>query len=195
MENELLKVFDSEGTLKGTASRAEVHKRGLWHETFHCWFLSKEDGRIFIHFQLRSPDKKDFANMLDITAAGHLSSDESVKDGVREIKEELGISLTLNDLIYTGPVQDEIIIDDFIDKELCHVFIYKIPENTTPDYVFIDDEVSDIFKIELPVFEKLWTEEIYSININGKMINRDNFVPHENSYINFVMKSIKQYAL
>lgn len=195
MENELLKVFDSEGTLKGTVSRAEVHKRGLWHETFHCWFLSKEDGRIFIHFQLRSPDKKDFANMLDITAAGHLSSDESVKDGVREIKEELGISLTLNDLIYTGPVQDEIIIDDFIDKELCHVFIYKIPENTTPDYVFIDDEVSDIFKIELPVFEKLWTEEIYSININGKMINRDNFVPHENSYINFVMKSIKQYAL
>lgn len=94
MENELLKVFDSEGTLKGTASRAEVHKRGLWHETFHCWFLSKEDGRIFIHFQLRGPDKKNFANMLDITAAGHLSSDESVKDGVREIKEELGISLT-----------------------------------------------------------------------------------------------------
>lgn len=195
MENEVLKVFDSEWTLKGTASRAEVHKRGLWHETFHCWFLSKEDGRIFIHFQLRSPDKKDFANMLDITAAGHLSSDESVKDGVREIKEELGISLTLNDLIYTGPVQDEIIIDDFIDKELCHVFIYKIPENTTPDYVFIDDEVSDIFKIELPVFEKLWTEEIYPININGKMINRDNFVPHENSYINFVMNSIKQYVL
>jgi hypothetical protein len=58
MENELLKVFDSEGTLKGTASRAEVHQKGLWHETFHCWFLSKEDGRIFITFSFEILTRK-----------------------------------------------------------------------------------------------------------------------------------------
>ncbi|CAD2071294.1 putative Nudix hydrolase [Jeotgalicoccus coquinae] len=195
MEDEQLNIFDSKGKFTGTASRADAHKKGLWHETFHCWFISNEEDRVFIHFQLRSPYKKDFASMLDITAAGHLNSDEDVKDGVREIKEELGISLTLNDLIYTGTVPDEIVIDDFNDRELCHVFIYKIPENTEPDYVFMDDEVADIVKIELSAFEKLWSEKTYSINIDSKSINRNSFVPHENRYIDTVIKSIKQFAL
>lgn len=195
MEDEQLKIFDSKGKLTGTASRADAHKKGLWHETFHCWFIEEKENRTFIHFQLRSPDKKDFPNMLDITAAGHLTAGESVKDGVREIEEELGISLDLDDLIYTGTVRDEIIIGDFIDRELCHVFIYKIPDGTEPGYVFLDDEVSDIIEIELSVFESLWLKRTASSKINGKSVTRNNFVPHEQNYIAAVIKSIKKMGL
>lgn len=195
MEDEQLNIFDSKGILTGTASRAEAHKIGLWHETFHCWFIEVEGHKTFIHFQLRSPDKKDFSNMLDITAAGHLTAGENAADGVREIKEELGISLTLNDLIYAGKIADEIIIGDFIDREFCHVFIYKIPPGKKLDYVFQDKEVAGLVKIELSEFEKIWTEEISSLMINGNPVSKNNFVPHEKSYITSVMNSIKQVFL
>jgi hypothetical protein len=62
METEQLKIFDENRNPIGVASREDVHRLGYWHETFHCWFV-------------------------DITAAGHLMADESVEDGVREIKE------------------------------------------------------------------------------------------------------------
>lgn len=195
MEDEQLSIFDSDGHLTGTASRSDAHKKGLWHETFHCWFIEVEKNKTFIHFQLRSPDKKDFANMLDITAAGHLTSEESVEDGVREIKEELGISLGLEDLMYASMISDEIIIGDFIDRELCHVFIYKIPAGTKPEYVFQDKEVAGMVKIERSEFEKIWSEELASVVINGKSVSKNNFVPHENSYITSVMDSIRQYVL
>ena len=61
MEDEQLNIFDSKGRLTGTASRADAHKKGLWHETFHCWFIEVKEHKIFIHFQLRSPDKKRFS--------------------------------------------------------------------------------------------------------------------------------------
>lgn len=194
MEDEQLNIFDSKGRLTGTASRADAHKKGLWHETFHCWFIEVKEHKIFIHFQLRSPDKKDFPNMLDITAAGHLTAEEGVEDGVREIKEELGISLSLNDLIYVGKIADEITIDDFIDREFCHVFIYKIPAGTKPVYVFQDKEVAEIVKIEVSEFEEIWTDETVSVMINESFVSKNNFVPHENSYIDAVIKSIKKWA-
>ena len=132
--------------------------------------------------------------MLDITAAGHLTAEEGVEDGVREIKEELGISLNLNDLIYAGKIADEIIIGDFIDREWCHVFIYKIPAGTKPVYVFQDKEVAEIVKIEVSEFEEIWTDETVSVMINESFVSKNNFVPHENSYIDAVIKSIKKWA-
>ncbi|WP_107840072.1 NUDIX hydrolase [Metasolibacillus meyeri] len=102
MDSELLKVFDRNGAHIGTATRAEVHSKGLWHETFHCWFVSKEKNNYFLHFQLRSAEKRDYPNLLDISAAGHINAAESVVDGIREVYEELGVDVAIEDLIYIG---------------------------------------------------------------------------------------------
>jgi len=84
MENEQLKIFDEYRNQIGIATREDVHRLGYWHEAFHCWFISKEKGTDYLYLQLRSNTKKDYPNLLDITAAGHLLANETVQDGVRD---------------------------------------------------------------------------------------------------------------
>ncbi|WP_080844029.1 NUDIX hydrolase [Cytobacillus gottheilii] len=204
MNTEILKIFDVNGKYIGTSTREEVHSKGLWHETFHCWLVSVVDHKYFIHFQLRSNQKKDYPNMLDISAAGHLNADESVPDGIREVHEELGVNVSMEDLIFIGNIRDEIIQDDIIDRELGHVFLYIIPDVSEIKYNFQIEEVSGIMMIELESFERLWLEEIDSVQAKGIVLNeklenievdrfvrKDDFLPHDNTYISKVLKELK----
>ena len=125
MESEKLKIFDEYRNQIGVATRKDVHKLGYWHEAFHCWFISEEKGTNYLYLQLRSHKKKDYPNLLDITAAGHLLANETVQDGVREIKEEVGIDIPFQELIFLGIVDYCVIREDFIDKEIANVFLYK----------------------------------------------------------------------
>ena len=74
----------------GTTTQKEVHEKGLWH------------GGNYIQLQLRSESKKDFPSVLDVSAAGDILSHESVGDGIRELEEELGLSIRLTDLEKVG---------------------------------------------------------------------------------------------
>lgn len=203
MDTELLKVFDHHGKHIGIATREEVHSKGLWHETFHCWFISKEEDKHFLHFQLRSAEKKDYSNLLDITAAGHISAEENVADGIREVHEELGIDLALEDLIYIGCIQDEIIQDIIIDRELAHIFFYNIPNPL--NYTFQMEEVVGIMKVELALFEQLWFGKIENICATGIVVDKKrrqvevdrrvakgDFLPHTNAYISNVLMELKK---
>lgn len=204
MDRELLKIFDVTGKYIGTSTREEVHSKGLWHETFHCWLVSKLDHKYFIHFQLRSNQKKDYPNQLDISAAGHLKADESVSDGIREVHEELGVNVTIEDLISIGNIPGEIIQDHIIDREFGHVFLYIIPDESEIKYKFQMEEVSGIMMVELDLFEQLWLEKIDSVQAKGIVLNekmeevevdrfvsKDDFVPHDSTYISKVLKELK----
>lgn len=204
MSNELLKAFDADGSYKGTYSRDEVHEKGFWHETFHCWFICKENDKHYILFQLRSNQKKDYPNKLDITAAGHLSADERVSDGIREVHEELDVKIALSALISIGTIPDQIIQKDIIDREFAHVFVYIIPDGVHHEYEFQTEEVSGIMKVELDAFEQLWLNHKDYVLAQGILLDGDlkkvsvektyckeDFVPHENSYILEVLRKFK----
>ncbi|EDL64867.1 NUDIX hydrolase [Bacillus sp. SG-1] len=109
MEKETLNIFDNEGYHIGAAARDEVHRQGHWHETFHCWFIKWENEKYFLYFQLRSMDKKDYPNLLDITAAGHILSHETFEDGIREVKEETGINVRYEELVPMGIIPYEVV--------------------------------------------------------------------------------------
>ncbi len=204
MNTEILKIFDVNGKYIGTSTREEVHSKGLWHETFHCWLVSIVDNRYFIHFQLRSNQKKDYPNMLDISAAGHLNAEESVHDGIREVHEELGVNVSMEDLISIGNIPNEIIQDHIIDRELGHVFLYIIPDESEIKYKFQIEEVAGIMMIELDSFEQLWLGAIDSVQAKGiilnkkmekvevdRLVRKDDFVPHDSTYISKVLKELK----
>jgi isopentenyldiphosphate isomerase len=203
MENEQLKIFDNYRNQIGTATREEVHRLGLWHETFHCWFISQEEGTDYLYLQLRSQTKKDYPDLLDITAAGHLLANETVEDGVREIKEEIGIDISFEELIPIGIITYCAKIDNFIDKELAHTYLYK-SEISFDDFTLQVEEVAGIVKVEFTHFEELWNGERDTIKVSGfvitdlgnkailnESVGKDKFVPHDSDFYKTVIEKIK----
>ena len=205
ISKEKIKIFDHDKNEIGMATRDEVHRLGHWHETFHCWFTSVEDGKEYIYFQLRSLTKKDYPNLLDITAAGHILAEETVEDGIREIKEELGIHVVMDDLVPLGVFECSIKIDDYINNEFSHVFLYH-RNHDIADFKLQPEEVRGIMKSKFASFYDLWMglkEEIhiegYIINENGEkvMVNqtvgKEAFTPNINSYYEKLVKRCRSF--
>ncbi|MFD6210014.1 NUDIX domain-containing protein [Peribacillus sp. NPDC060253] len=204
MEIEMLKVFDDERNQIGVAAREEVHRLGHWHEVFHCWFVSREAGVEYLYLQHRCAMKKDYPNLLDITAAGHLLAHETVYDGVREIKEEIGIDVSFDELVPLGIIEYQQTKEHFIDKELANVFLY-VSTHHFDNFILQQEEVSGLVKVVLNDFEELWTEAKEKVNIQGFEINqedkrmmidryvgRDEFVPHDRSYYISIIRLIRE---
>lgn len=99
---EIIDIFDANLAPMGSMERSEAHRRGEWHKTFHCWVVNCARPGGAVLFQLRSAESTNFPNMVDISAAGHIESGESVEDGVREVEEELGIPVAHHELISLG---------------------------------------------------------------------------------------------
>ncbi|MFS0765523.1 NUDIX hydrolase [Peribacillus phoenicis] len=95
----------------------------------------------FLYLQHRCAIKKDYPNLLDITAAGHLLAYETVYDGVREIKEEIDIDAAFDELVPLVIIQYYQTKEDFIDKELPNVFLYETA-HSFDDFTLQPEEVS-----------------------------------------------------
>ncbi len=194
METEIVTIFDEDMHNLGVKMRREAHAQGYWHETFHCWFTRQEAGKTYLLFQRRALQKKDFPGKLDITAAGHELAGEQVTDGIREIAEELGVAPSYSDLQSVGIIKEEIILNDFIDREFCHVYLYKY-DGSIDSFVLQAKEVAGILQIEIDAFARLIDGETgtvrgvgYNVEINGSKssvdtnYSRNDFCPHSKQY-------------
>ena len=99
---DMLDIIDENGAVIDTVPFAEAHKRQLLHR-FVRVFVVNAQGNYVLH-------KRD-ASILDggllDTAGGHLDSGEDFLDAaVREVAEEMGISISKDDLNYIGPISD-----------------------------------------------------------------------------------------
>ncbi|UQZ37265.1 NUDIX hydrolase [Paenibacillus sp. PK3_47] len=204
MNSEILTTFDEHGNITGSAPRDEVHRLGLWHETFHCWFVAREHHSLQIYLQLRSQHKKDYAGLLDITAAGHLLESESPEDGIREVQEELGIDVAFEDLIPLGIVPYTMDKAGFMDRERAHVFLY---ENHAPfsQFQLQQEEVAGMVTAGFSEFRSFWLGERSDLHIQGfrvedsgersridQLVDISHFVPHEHSYYLRILEGIEE---
>ena len=204
METELLTICDRAGVSIGEATREEVHKKGYWHKTFQCYVIGIESDAEYMYIQLRSQGKKDFANLYDITAAGHILSNESVEEGVREVNEELGLNVSSDELLSLGIIPNIIITENIRDYELSHVFLYEMNE-PMDTFILQQEEVSGIAKAPLREFIDFFNGKLEHIVIEGyrldlnseknwfsESITRENFVPHSTEYFLGVAKAISE---
>jgi len=198
---EVLSIFDENHQKIGEQSRDIIHRQGLWHETFHCWIVQIIQGVPHLYFQQRSKVKKDFPNLFDITAAGHLLAHETVHDGLREVEEELGLLLNMNELQSLGMIKDTILHGEFIDHEFAHTFMFKsINENQA--FRLQEEEVSGIFSASLSEVIRLYEKKVESIYLQCVTSNEDvaekivtliDFVPHGKGYMNEVLYKIQHH--
>lgn len=199
MVQEIIKVFNEKHEYIGTATRSEAHAKGYWHETFHCW-LANED---YIYFQIRSSQKKDYPGLLDITAAGHLLATETVEAGVREVKEELGLHVKIEEIVHMGMISCSIVSEQMIDHEFCHVFIYPF-EHDWHAFSVQYEEVAGIVRASLDEAKAFFLGETETLNIEGyeffpdgqrarlaRPVSRTHFVPNREQYIANVIQFVK----
>lgn len=204
MADEWLKIVDENRNEIGIALRNDVHRFGYWHETFHCWFIRKLEDTVYLYLQLRSPNKRDYPNLLDITVAGHLTADEEIHDGVREIEEEIGIHVSYEDLEKLTTIKYSIEKGDLIDREFAHVYLYYNPY-PLEKFTVQPEEVSGIVMVRFEEFIDLWLGNRNSVEIRGFQMNemgeretleakvgKEKFVPHPPSFYEQVIKNITQ---
>ena len=124
---ELFDVCDENGNATGeTGTRAKAHSRGILHRTAHVWII--DGGNILL--QKRSKTKDSYPGLLDISSAGHVDAgDDLIGSALRELKEELGISASSDELEFAGFrrafYRGEFYGKPFLDNEIAAVYAYR----------------------------------------------------------------------
>jgi len=172
---EMIDVYDADFNLLGKEERNEVHRKGLWHQSFLCWIVRPGGGLIV---QLRGRNKSTNPGKFDVSCAGHILSGESVKDGIRELKEELGLDVDFNDLSYLGYFKwatdkGSKVIIPYNNREFCHTFFYKL-DKPLNEYVLQPEELDGIFELNIGDGRKLFSNEVSEIKISGYLRKDDN---------------------
>lgn len=124
-------------------------------------------------------------------AAGHLAAGESLRDGPREIAEELGLNVDFEDLIPLGRRVGINKIGDFIDRQICHVFLYQCNQPLEA-YDYQRAEVAGLIKLPIDDAMRLFAGEFCSVVVPAIglgspeiALTLDDFIP---SIDNYVMK-------
>lgn len=106
--DEIFDIVDEADRVIGALPRAEVHRRRLRHRAVHIFWL-RADGLICL--QRRSYAKDNCPGLLSTSCAGHVDSGEGyLQAAVRELREEVGVSITEADLreIDYAPCHEEL---------------------------------------------------------------------------------------
>jgi len=185
--NEYLDYYDDKLNYIGKATREEIHKKGLWHQTFHCWIVRNIHDGKYVLLQRRGPEKKTYPNTLDITAAGHLTAGETRIDGLRELNEELGINAKENNLIYLGIRMSSAKVGETLNQEFAHVHLLEWDIELS-EYNLQFDEVSGLVEMKLEEGLKLFSNEVDTVPIRG--YQRD-----KNGALNWIEININKFDI
>jgi isopentenyldiphosphate isomerase len=207
---EMFDVYDEWGNWTGTAERSEVHAKGLWHHTVHCWLVRSDRRGAKILFQQRSGNKDTNPGSFDITAAGHLEAGESPRDVVRELEEELGVRVTFEELAEFGIIREEEsgVVDGvaYIDAEISHVFglVISMP---LEDFKLQEEEVSGLYEADADDMIALMEGKVKEVAVQGvellkgelqaakTVISCSSFVSRDNGYYIAVFKFLRDLAM
>lgn len=151
---EYIDIIDENGNLtEKKEERSIIHKNGLWHKTIHVWIIN-DNNELLI--QQRSSNKEINSDKWTTSVSGHLDSgDTNITGALREIQEEIGLTVNSDELIYIGSIKEHHVHRaDYINNELVDIFIVYRNINLN-SLTFQKDEVQDAKYISLQQFKKL----------------------------------------
>lgn len=143
---ELLDVLDEQGERTGeTKPRWQVHRDGDWHRSFHLWVVREDD---LVLFQRRAPGKDLEPGRIDVTVGGHFRAGEGLEQVVREVEEEIGVSVEPGDLSFLGCWRAERRYADAVDREFVEVYAIR-RDAPLSDYWLDCSEVTVLYELPL----------------------------------------------
>lgn len=87
----------------GIVERTLAHRTGVPHRTAHVWIFRYKDDVLQVLIQKRCLAKDSFPGCYDISSAGHVSAGQEYEESaLRELKEELGVTIQPDQLINCG---------------------------------------------------------------------------------------------
>ncbi|MFC4075825.1 NUDIX hydrolase [Salinithrix halophila] len=199
MQEERIDVLDETMTVQGNATRTEIHRKGLWHRTFHCWVLRREGDRKRLIFQLRDKGKQASPGKMDASAAGHLEAGETPEDGVREMEEELGMAIRPEELRFLGVSREEKALGEgWMDREFCHLYFYETAcslQAFSPQ----PGEVAGLFEADAIKAAAFFQGEIDCLQVVGftlggseekRRLVKEDLAPHSDAYYRMVGEAL-----
>lgn len=140
---------------------------GDWLSVFAIWLYKQTDDGTYILFQERSGNATVSPGRLDISAAGHYNAGETGLDGLRELREELGI------------VPDRAMchsfgrhINSYLDtsgrtrRAVLSTYVYEFTGSDS-EFVLDEREVPGVYWVPLTAFLELYHGKRPSIELDG----------------------------
>lgn len=180
--DELVDILDENGKPTGkTCLKSEVHLKGYWHPCIHVWLYTNNNDVLI---QKRVATKKEFPNTWDVSVAGHVAAGEDILLAAqREVQEEVGLKLNLNDLHFIGNFTTDFKHHkNFVDREYHYVYLAKLTK-PIEQLKIQDEEVSEIQLISIDKLKQVLRDK------NSKL----NFVPYSFKHLDFVFASINKF--
>jgi len=168
---EEIRIYNANLKELGVMERKEAHATGAWHITFHCWIVNPSNDSML--FQLRSKGKKNYPDMFDISAAGHLLAGEEVRDGIREVSEELGIAISFDELSFLGyRIEADDQENGQKNREYQAVYISKVEKNLDEFEPQIE-EVAGLMWMRISDALSLFSNNASSVPMEGIVYNEE----------------------
>jgi isopentenyldiphosphate isomerase len=189
--DEKVDVLDARGEKTGrVAWKSEAHRLGLWHRCFHCWIVAPETPSAgpYLFVQRRAAGKDTWPNRLDVTVGGHLGAGESTLDGLREVEEELGLSVMADELVSLGTRKAEKEIPAGLDREFQEVFLL-VRSLSPADLRLGEEEVAAVVRLRLDDVEALYrgarvpAEEWAGGETSSVSVRLADFIPDDDGYL------------
>ena len=179
--DERIAILTSDGKFTGkTTLKSHAHRMGLFHATVHIWFYTSV-GNILV--QQRGRNKATYPLLWDVSVAGHIGAGEAIKiAAIREVEEEIGLSITENNLKKIGVFKSvQRHRDDLVDCEFHHVFLCVLKVSIHQ----LKKQASEVEALKL-ISLLQFTEEIKLLK------EHKHNVPRTTEYYKSVIKSIKK---
>ena len=170
--------------------KKDAHSSGAWHRVFTCLVVNPAHKTAYL--QKKTPGRYSFdrPDYMDVTVGGHYEAGEPIEAGVREMEEEIGLTVPFSSLIPLGQRQTSVVLsENYNNNEFQHIFLCPT-DRSVSDFNFTDTEVRGL--VEIPILEgiKLMRGEIAELAVRGAfvesssateiknlIISKDDFVP------------------
>ena len=178
MADELIDICDEHNNLTGIQDwKNKAHQTGLWHRGAHIWIYNSKKELLL---QLRAKEKPLYPNMWDISVAGHVSTGEQpIQAALREIKEEIGLSVKKSNLSFFKIIKHKTIFKKIKNNEFYYVYFLKIDKKIN-ELKLQKEEVQKVKFISLKELEK-------------ELKNNPDKFAHHGSYWTEIINQIKNF--